>query len=77
MKKHENQAMLVKMAREAGMNDEEILCEILKGEYGGDHRRHLVVEWGEAMGLDPSAALRKAQKAGLIPSTHPPRKSGG
>ena len=66
---------LLKTAREAGFSDAEILEEILRAEYGGDHRRSLVVEWGELMGLDASSALRLAHEAGLIPTAHPPRKT--
>ena len=65
---------LVQTAREVGFSDAEILREILRGEYGGDHRRSLVVEWGEFLGLDATAALRLARDAGLIPTAHPPRK---
>ena len=65
---------LIQTAREVGFSDAEILREILRGEYGGDHRRSLVVEWGELLGLDATAALRLARDAGLIPTAHPPRK---
>ena len=65
---------LVQTAREVGFSDADILREILRGEYGGNHRCLLVVEWGELLGLDATAALRLARDAGLIPTTHPPRK---
>ena len=67
---------LIATAREAGFSDEEILREVLRGEYGGDQRRRLVVEWGELLELDASSALRTAYEAGLIPSVHPPKKGG-
>ena len=67
---------LIATAREAGLSDAEILREVLRGEFGGNERRRLVVEWGEQLGLDPSSALRTAFEAGLIPSVHPPKKGG-
>ena len=68
-----NKLRLIRAAREAGFSDEEILREVLRGVYGGEKRRKLVVEWGELMGRTPSDALRIAHAAGLIPSAHPPR----
>jgi len=65
---------LIKKAQDLGFSDAEILHEILRGEYGGNHRRSLVVEWGELLGLDATAALRLASDSGLIPTPHPPRK---
>ena len=63
-------------AREAGFSDADILKHVLANEYGSNKRRELVVEWGKLLGLEPSEALRVALGAGLIPSSHPPRKSG-
>jgi len=68
---------LVQTAREVGFSDAEILREILRGEYGGNHRRELVVEWGELLGLDATAALRLARETGLIPTSHPPEEEEG
>jgi hypothetical protein len=48
----------------------------LRGEYGSNYRRELVIQWGELLGLDASEALRVAHAAGLIPSAQPPRKGG-
>ena len=77
MGEREYKLHLIRTAREAGMGDVEIPREVLKAEYGGNHRRKLVVEWGELLGLDASAALRKAHEAGLIPTVHPPQDDGG
>lgn len=66
----------IAMAREAGFSDAEILKEVLANVFGRNTRRELVVEWGGLLGLEPSEALRVAHAAGLIPSAHPPRKSG-
>jgi len=64
---------LVKAAREAGWDNRRIVKTVLRGVFGGNERRKIVVEWGESLGLEPSAALRLAFEAGLIPSLHPPR----
>jgi hypothetical protein len=68
-----NKLRLIKSARKIGMSDADILCEVLGGEYGSERRRKLVVEWGEALGLTSSEALRLAHASGLLPSAHPPR----
>lgn len=68
-----NKLRLIKAAREAGFSDAEILQEVLRGEYGSERRRKLVVEWGELLGLSVSESLRLAHAAGLLPSAHPPR----
>lgn len=68
-----NRVRLVNAAREAGFSDAEILKEVLRGVYGSEKRRTMVVEWGELLGRTPSDALRIAHAAGLIPSAHPPR----
>ena len=68
-----NKLRLIKAAREAGFSDIEILQEVLRGEYGSERRRKLVVEWGELLGLSVSESLRLAHAAGLLPSAHPPR----
>ncbi len=64
---------LIGLAHLSGMSDEQILRKIITGVRGVDNRRELIVEWGELMGLDASAALRKAQRAGLILTTRPPK----
>jgi hypothetical protein len=63
----------VRMARRFGMSDSEILRVLLLNVGPPNHRREIVVEWGKAVGLDSTAALQQAQKAGLIPTSHPPR----
>jgi hypothetical protein len=71
-----NKLRLILAAREAGFSDEDILREVLRGVYGGEKLRKMVVEWGELLGRTPSDALRIAHAAGLIPSAHPPRGEG-
>jgi hypothetical protein len=71
-----NKTRLIRAARAAGMSDADILKEVFSGEYGSEHRRTLVVKWGELLGLTASESLRLAHAAGLIPSAHPPRGAG-
>ena len=67
-----NKQHLIKAAREAGLSDTEILQEVLRGEYGSERRRRLIVDWGELLGLTVSESLRLAHAAGLLQSAHPP-----
>jgi hypothetical protein len=67
---------LIRSARDAGFSDVEILREVLRGVYGSEKRRQMVVEWGQLLGRTPSEALRIAHAAGLIASAHPPRGDG-
>jgi hypothetical protein len=71
-----NKLRLIRAARDTGFSDEDILREILRGVYGSQKRRRMVVEWGELLGRTPSDALRIAHAAGLLPSAHPPRGEG-
>jgi hypothetical protein len=71
----QNKERLIALCRKRGMNDADILREILSGVYGS-HRRELGVELGLLLGLSASEALRLAFGAGLLPSVHPPRKPG-
>ncbi len=64
---------IIELARQAGMSDEEILKRIIIGVLGKEKRKELLVAWGDLMGLDANAVLRKAQRAGLILTTHPPK----
>ena len=64
---------LIQVARDAGFADADILREVLRGVYGSEKRRQMVVERGELLGMTASEALRIAHAAGLIPSAHPPR----
>jgi hypothetical protein len=64
---------LIRTAHDAGFSDADILREVLRGVYGSEKRRQMVVEWGELLGRTASEALRIARGAGLIPSAHPSR----
>ncbi len=65
---------LIGLCRSAGMSDAQILRKIVTGVHGKERRKELIVEWGEAMGLDANGALRTAQRAGLILTTRRPTK---
>ena len=41
-----NKLRLIRAARDAGFSDEDILREVLRGVYGSEERRTIVVEWG-------------------------------
>lgn len=66
----------VRAAREIGWTDADILRSVITRVYGANRRRELIVEWAEALGLQPSDALQIARNANLIPTTAPPRGSG-
>jgi hypothetical protein len=68
-----NKQRLIKAAREAGLSDIEILQEVLRGEYGSERRRKLVVEWGELhlSSLSRSGGLQP----GIFPAAY--KSSGG
>ncbi len=63
---------LIELARLQGMSDEEILRKIIVGVRGAEKRKDLIIQWGDLMGLDASAALQKARRAGLILTTRLP-----
>jgi hypothetical protein len=64
----------LEMALEGGMEPAEIFKVVTANVYGSTERRKLIVEWGARMKLESSEALRIAQAAGLIPSSHAPRE---
>jgi hypothetical protein len=59
----EERKVLIGLSRSAGMSDAQILRKIVTGVLGRDRRKELIVEWGEAMGLDANEAY--AQLNGL------------
>ena len=64
----------IEMALEGGMEPAEVFKAVTANVYGATERRKLIVEWGAKMKLEASEALRIAQAAGLIPSSHAPRE---
>ena len=63
---------IVRLAREAGFSDRDILKQLLRGEYGVSHRKKVLLEWAEALGMEVSEILHEAMLAGLIPNDRPP-----
>jgi hypothetical protein len=64
---------IVALAREAGRSDRDIIRQLLRGEYGVVHRKRVLLEWADALGMQPSEILREALQAGLIPNDRPPK----
>ncbi len=64
---------LVSLARLSGISDEEILRLLITGVRGAENRKERILEWAKFLGLTPTEALRKAQKAGLILTIRLPR----
>lgn len=62
----------MKLAREKGLSDRDIIRQLLRGEYGVVHRKRVLLEWADALGMDVNEILREAVQAGLIPNDRPP-----
>ena len=57
---------IVRLARERGLSDGEILKALLANEYGQRARAQIVREWAEVLGLSEEEALAIARRAGLL-----------
>ncbi len=64
-------ASAVEIGHMYGWDDMKILKCVLRN-VGGNKRRELVVLWGDAIGIDPTTALRKAHEVNEIPTPAPP-----
>jgi hypothetical protein len=58
--------LLIELAHMKGMSDGQILRKAITGVLGADNRKRIIIQWGELMGMEPSEALRTAQRAGLV-----------
>jgi hypothetical protein len=67
---------IVRLAREAGRSDLDIMKAILRGEFGTTHRKQLLLSWAPAFGREPKDILREAALHGLIPNAAMPAKRG-
>ncbi len=67
--------LLIEAARLKGMSNGQIFKCAIIGVLGADNRKRIIIEWGELMGLEPSEALRTAQRAGLILTVRRPKVS--
>jgi hypothetical protein len=65
----------IETARSAGMSNSQIFRTIIAGVRGAEERKSLIVKWGELMGLEASAALRIARRAGLVLTVRLPKPS--
>ena len=63
----------IDVARSGGMSEADIFKLIIRGVRGAEERKRLIIAWGELMGLEASAALRIAQRAGLVLTVRRPR----
>ena len=60
-----DRAMIIRIAREKGLSDKEILKQLVAGEVASERRR-IIREWANDLGLTEDEALRVAREAGLI-----------
>jgi len=67
--------LLIELSRMKGMSHSEIFKCAIMGVLGADNRKRIIIKWGELMGLDPSEALRTAQRSGLILTRRKPKPS--
>jgi hypothetical protein len=75
MVEHSNaeRKVYIDVARSSGMSNSQIFKTIIMGVNGADERKRLIIKWGELMGLEASAALRIAQRAGLVLTVRLPK----
>lgn len=65
---------LVRLARENGRSDCEIMKVLLRGEYGVLHRKKILLDWAGAFGMQPNEILRAAVECGLLRNDRMPPK---
>ena len=63
---------IVAILREAGLSTCEILRRLVTGVYGTTQQKKLLLEWADAMGMQPSEILREAVHCGLLPNARMP-----
>ena len=64
---------IVALLREAGFADGDIIRRLLSGEYGTTHRKKVLLDWADALGMKPTEILREALRMGLIPNDQMPK----
>jgi hypothetical protein len=61
-----DRALIVRVARQKGLTDKQILKALVANEYGEAARRGIIRDWAEALGLTEKEALQVAKEEGLI-----------
>ena len=61
-----DRAYIVRLAREKGLTDAEILTSLVQNEFGDKTRRKIIREWATHLGLSEEEALQLAKGTGLI-----------
>ena len=64
---------IVALLREAGFADGDIIRRLLSGEYATTHRKKVLLDWADALGMKPTEILREALRMGLIPNDQMPK----
>ena len=64
---------LVLLAREAGFSDREIMRKLLWGIAGATERKKTLLDWADALGMEPNEVLREAAGYALIPNPQMPK----
>ncbi len=64
---------LVLLAREAGFSDREIMQKLLWGIAGATERKKTLLDWADALRMEPNEILREAAEYALIPNPQMPK----
>ena len=59
---------IVAILREAGLSTCEILRRLIPAVYGTTQQKKLLLEWADALRMQPSEILREAVRCGLLPN---------
>jgi hypothetical protein len=63
---------IVSALREKGLSTCEILRRLVTCEYGITQQKKLLIEWADALGMEPTEILREAVRCGLLPNARMP-----
>jgi hypothetical protein len=63
---------IVAVLRESGLSTCEILRRLITGVYGTTEQKKLLLEWANALGMQPSEILREAVRCGLLQNARMP-----
>jgi hypothetical protein len=65
---------IVRLAKEAGFSDLEIMKRLLAAVYGTNARKRILISWAERLGKTAKEILLDAAQHGLIPNDRMPPK---